>query len=122
MAYIEAVSASAGVNVGFGARHDYGIDGSFRPVTVIGSRRFETGHHLNFQLKATTRWSEEVDAIAYPMEVRAHNHLIRIAYELRAWPTLLILLCLPADSDDWLGHSPEQLVLRRCCYYAPTRL
>ena len=117
IAYVEAVSARAGVNVGFGARHDYGIDGSFRPVSLVANQRLETGHHLNFQLKATTRWRIDRNDIVYPLEARAYNHLVGIAAERGACPTLLLLLCLPDGSEEWLSHSSEQLVLRRCCYY-----
>ncbi|MBT9588267.1 DUF4365 domain-containing protein [bacterium] len=117
IAYVEAISARAGVNIAFAARHDYGIDGSFRPVVIVGNQRCETGHHLNFQLKATTRWTVEGDHVLYPMEVRTYNHLVRIASELGACPTVLLLLCLPDGPDNWLSHSSDQLILRRCCYY-----
>jgi len=51
------------------------------------------------------------------MEVRTFNHLVRIAAELGACPTVLLLLCLPDGPDNWLSHSSDQLILRRCCYY-----
>jgi len=32
-------------------------------------------------------------------------------------PYILILLCLPKDREEWLSISPEEIILRKCCYW-----
>ena len=34
-----------------------------------------------------------------------------------ATPLILILMCLPADEQDWLLLSEQELLLRKCCYW-----
>lgn len=37
--------------------------------------------------------------------------------EVRAAPLLLILFCMPHDSNEWLTCTHDNLILRNCCYW-----
>jgi hypothetical protein len=62
-AYVRAIAATAGVIVNVDEL-DYGCDGAFRSVTWRNSRRVVTGFSIDFQLKASIRWSETATEIA----------------------------------------------------------
>ncbi|MGL4550283.1 MAG: DUF4365 domain-containing protein [Gemmataceae bacterium] len=36
-------------------------------------------------------------------------------------PRILIVVLVPDDLNDWLGHSEAELVLRRCAYWTSLR-
>lgn len=115
-AYVQAVAAKAGVN--FSTRvHDYEVDGTFHPIRIVNSRRVEAGFPLDFQLKASKNWTINEEHIVYDLEVKTYNDLILRRSTSGATPCILILLCLPENSREWLEISEEQLLLRRCCYW-----
>ena len=74
-AHVQAVASRAGVSISFPDR-DFGVDGTFRQIAVLGSRRFPSGFALDFQLKASTRYQIELDHIVYDLEVKTYNDLI----------------------------------------------
>lgn len=115
-AYVMAVAAHAGVNVGT-SYHDYGVDGTFSKVQIRQGRRFETGVKIDYQLKATKNWRLEGEEVVYALEAKTYNDLILRNSERRTTPLILILLCLPREDTQWMEQSEEQLVVRRCCYW-----
>ena len=52
-AYILAVAHRAGFNCSLKREFDYGIDGTFYDVKVVGKRHVETGYNIDFQAKAS---------------------------------------------------------------------
>jgi hypothetical protein len=118
-AYIQAVSAKAGVIVSLKDRsHDYGIDGSFHNVSLLNGQRFESGITLDFQLKATTGISLHGDYVHYQLDAKTIHLLgsrVNRAYATRA---ILIVLSLPAQSDEWFQLSEKELILKNCCYWS----
>ena len=126
-AYIQAVSARAGVNLSLGTlAHDYGVDGTFHQVTIRAyvdkagdkrQRRLNSGFNLEFQCKASTDWFEEPDAIVYDLEAKTYNDLVQRAATQNATPLVLILMCLPPDESEWFLLTEDHLFLRKCCYW-----
>ena len=126
-AYVQAVAAKAGVNLSLGTHgHDYGVDGTFHQVEAIPRvdaegkpymRRRNSGFNLEFQCKASRKWRAQDDVIAYDLEVKTYNDLINRSAYTNATPLILILMCLPADEQDWLLLSEQELLLRKCCYW-----
>ena len=47
--------------------------------------------------------------IAYDLEVKTYNDLIHRSNHANATPLILILMCLPADAEDWLLLSEQEL-------------
>jgi hypothetical protein len=114
-AYVHALAGSAGLNLAARPIFDYGLDGTFYPVKLINGERIQTGHAVDFQMKATTIWERDGDFVIYDLEARAHRFL---ADRERGMPmAILILLCMPKDPVEWLDGSEEHLRLRNCCYW-----
>jgi hypothetical protein len=76
VAYVHAVSGAAGVNCIANRMFDYGMDGTFRPVVMRGSRRVESGHPLDCQLKCTKNWTQNGDNIEYVIKTKTTNDLV----------------------------------------------
>lgn len=117
IAYIGAIAAKVGLNLTISRIHDYGVDGTFHPVQRIGKRIAESGHPLDFQLKSTINWEIDNDLLIYDLEVIAYNDLIRRTEDPHAIPFILIVFCMPDNSDIWLTCKDDELILRHCCYY-----
>ena len=115
-AYVQAIAAYARLNLEWRMELDYGVDGTFRPVTSFRKSRVEAGFPLDFQLKSTTNWEADSSHVTYKMDVAAYNKIVDREMR-RAMPQILILLCLPESSSEWLEINEEQLLLRKCCYW-----
>ena len=115
-AYVQAVAGKAGVNLSF-PLHDYGIDGAFRPIHIVGGRRVESGFSLDFQLKASKNWTINENHVVYDLEAKTYNDLVLRRSSGTVVPCILILLCLPEDPQEWLDLNEERLLLRKCCYW-----
>ena len=118
-AYVQAVGAKAGAIVSINERgYDYGIDGSFHEVSIIGGQRMESGMTLDFQLKATSHVDRREGLIYYQLDARTVNLLASRLQKPHTTPAILILFCLPTQSGEWLQISEEELILRNCCYWS----
>ncbi len=115
-AHVQAIASRAGVSISFPDR-DFGVDGTFRQIAVLGSRRFPNGFALDFQLKASTRYQIEPDHIVYDLEVKTYNDLIARRLGGGAIPCILILKTLPSDTSQWMEISEEGLLLKGGCYW-----
>ncbi len=106
MAYIAAVAAHAGFHVARPELDRDSIDGIL--IADAGRRP-----RIEFQAKATARGIIGDETLAFPLSVKNYD-------DLRAdvlIPRLLIVVVLPANEDDWLEHSEEELRLRHCGYW-----
>lgn len=115
-AYVRAIAGRAGFNLAI-REYDYGVDGSFDEVVVRQNRRVESGFSLSFQLKASTLWQLDSMHVIYDLEVKTYNDLILRRSIKTATPCILILLALPADSNDWLICDESELRLKGTCYW-----
>ena len=116
-AYLMAVAARAGVNIG-AQQHDYGVDGTIARIRILdGGRHVEDGIKFDFQLKATTKWRLNEDNVSYSLEAKTYNDMVERCSRLRTVPLLLVLMCLPDEQRLWLENDEEHLLLRRCCYW-----
>jgi hypothetical protein len=113
--YVYAISSKAGVNLEIGRSFDYGFDGTFRPLVFRGNRRVESSFPLEFQLKCTTTWVIEDDVIRYDLESKNYNDLV--TREPEGVGAVLILVCIPQDSDQWIHISEDYAMLKHCCYF-----
>lgn len=107
-AYLRAVV----FRVGFGLdepKNDRGIDGTIRDPNRLG-RGID---RIDYQLKSTTRYEIRDANIIYDLRVENYNQLV-IETDV---PRVLILYLMPPDSDQWLSHSVDELILRKCAYW-----
>jgi hypothetical protein len=111
MAYIRAIAAKAGANI-YKSEEDFGVDMSFCKIVQRNGRYTDTSSMpVPFQIKASKVWELRGDTIVYDLEVKNYNDLVNSSI------CVLILMCLPPTSDEWLRQDEECLRLHRCCYY-----
>ncbi len=109
IAYVRAVAAEAGYQIGHWDADDKSIDGTIRPL----GRQTPL---INFQAKSTTRDLVHQDGIHFPLDRDNFNDL-RDPEELA--PSILVVVLLPQHESDWLSQSESELCLRHCAYYLP---
>lgn len=115
LAHVHALAGRAGVNLSAQRIHDYGIDGTFRSIKIIGKRHVETGFAVDFQLKATTTWEHKGSDVVYDLEAKNYNDMVERDSE--ATTCILILLCLPSQENAWIESDENRMVLQHCCYW-----
>ena len=70
---------------------------------------------LDVQLKATVNLGEQVDgSFRFPLKRRNYD-LLRVSTMV---PRILVILDLPKEEAMWLTATAEELVLRRCAFWA----
>ena len=116
-AYVMTIAARAGVNI-LHPLQDYGVDGTFSKIQLQKGKPRDTGIKLDYQLKASKNWRIEGEEIVYALEAKTFNDLTARFAKRRTVPLILILLCLPQETAQWMEQSEEQLIVRRCCYWA----
>ena len=116
-AYVLAVGAKAGLNVKFGEGHDYTVDGSLHEVSILNGKYHESGFSFDFQLKASKNCSIDETSIIYDFDADTYNYLCSRAQAKHTTPIVLLLLVLPQDESEWLSVSPEQMILKKACYW-----
>lgn len=114
-AYVYAVAGRAGVNIATDIK-DYGTDGTFKEVVPFNGGLVPSGYPLDFQLKASIDCKLEQDYVVYDMKADAYQKLVYRRIN-GSTPQILILLALPRDAEQWLGHSEDALLIRHCCYW-----
>ncbi|KQR76590.1 hypothetical protein ASG35_16270 [Burkholderia sp. Leaf177] len=121
-AYLHAIASHAGVNCKISNRHDdnAGID-----AILTGWEPFPNGGALTevdikVQLKATVKVPfDDGESLSYFLSGTQQYDALR--RETHASPRILAVLFLPPNAEDWLEHSEEQLVLRKCAYWVSLR-
>ena len=95
--------------------YDYGIDVTLHEITRRESRYIESGFNLDIQAKSTINAVIKNDLIKYDLDVKNYEDLREI------WvgtPRILVLLALPEPESEWASFGEDQLILRRCAYWA----
>ena len=115
-AYVFAVAARAGVDLGTTFK-DYGVDGTFRRIAVLSdNKRMPTGYPVDFQLKASIDCTMNTSTVSYRMKAVAYNKLVWRRNN-GGCPIVLILMVLPNDPSQWMAHTEESILIRQCCYW-----
>ena len=60
------------------------------------------------------RWSQQNNRIEYRLNNKNYNDL---ALSDERTPMILVLLCLPEESEEWLNQDVEGLMLKKCAYW-----
>ena len=121
-AYLHAVASHAGMACNVGNRHEdnNGID-----ATLIAWGPFTNGGYLTevtikVQLKATVAVPVD-DGANLSYFLRGVNRYDDLRAESVSNARILVVLFLPANAQEWLHHSADQLALRRCAYWQSLR-
>jgi hypothetical protein len=111
-AYIRAVASVAGFAVATPDPDEDSIDMTLSGRSVNG---LPLRPKLDLQLKCTSDDVIRGDQIIYPLKRKNYDEL-RITQFVA--PRLLVVVHVPRSAEEWLRHSEEELVMRRCGYWA----
>lgn len=121
-AYLHAVASLTGMGCKLGSRHDdnRGIDATVTAWLAPSDPTALTEVSFNVQLKATVAApADDGTHLSYFLkEVGRYNDL---RAETIAVPRILVVLFLPRDQPEWLVHSVDELIVRRCAYWVSLR-
>lgn len=121
-AYLHAVASRVGAACHSGTRHhdNSGIDAQLTSWGPFSATARLKEVDVRIQLKAT---------IATPPVANGHISYflagVKRYDDLRcptvAIPRILVVLFLATDEAEWLAHSPNELLMRRCAYWVSLR-
>lgn len=113
-AYVHAVAAAAGYACEKAPRL-LDLDGVDLTVTALGVQGTRRRPRIDLQVKCTSRTNiVHDDYIKFPLEVSAYDNL---RFDDPTLPCLLVVVLVPEDIYDWLGHSEDELLIRCCGYW-----
>lgn len=120
-AYLHAVASKAGVGCKIGTRHDdnAGIDAELTGWGPFNGYRQEID--IKVQLKATVKPPQEHEGKFLSYCLNGISRYDDLRNETVSTPRILVVLFLPANSDEWLTLDDESLVLRKCSYWVSLR-
>jgi hypothetical protein len=121
-AYLYAVASRAGFACQWSTRHldDAGVDAQIHEDgRMLASDSFHTSFSLYVQLKATrVAPIEQNQRFSFTLPLRQYN---RLRETRLAIPRILVVLYLPNNPADWLHHSEDALIAKRCAYWVSLR-
>lgn len=115
--YLKAVANIAGYKIQFQNEDDFGVDAIITELQKRDTGRiWETGVNLWIQLKATTMGNcRTTDTeIIYDLANKNYNDL---TYADSVSPKILVLFVMPNEREDWLTHSIEMMILKKCAHW-----
>jgi hypothetical protein len=121
-AYLHAVASKAGMACKPGSRHEdnNGIDAIVTAWGPFLGGGYLTEIDIKIQLKATIQTpADDGTRLSYFLPgVSRYDDLRTETVEIAR---ILVVLFLPTDSNEWLSHTADQLLLRRCAYWESLR-
>ena len=120
-AYLHAVASHAGFGCISTDRHtdSAGVDAVVRVKERLAPNSIRTEFTLEIQLKATaTRLTQQQGRFSFPMKTPHYDKLRKTDI---AAPRFLAVLMMPADKENWLQLTAEELRLRECVRWVSLR-
>ncbi len=120
-AYLHAIAAKAGFGCKVGDRHDdgAGVDAIIRFKERLAPDVVFTESVVEIQLKATTT-QPKLRNERWPFFLR-RKHYDKLRVSDIGLRRFLVVLFLPENADEWLAHTADQLLLKRCAYWCSLR-
>ena len=116
-AYLYAVAVRAGFACEAGNRHEdgIGVDAKLRIRERLEDNSVLTDFTIDIQLKSTSVTPGEAnERYSHKLPIKNYNELRSVEC---AAAQLLIVLYLPNDDSQWLTHSVEKLVFKKCAFW-----
>jgi hypothetical protein len=121
-AYLHAVATRGGFSCSYTHRHldDVGVDAQIHEDgRFLATDSIHSSFALHVQLKATRVPPIEQDGrFSFSLPLRQYNKLRETRL---ASARILVVLLLPPDPVDWLRHSEDALIAKRCAYWVSLR-
>jgi len=121
-AYLHAVASKAGMACAPAGRHEdnNGVDAQVTAWGPFVNGGYLTEVTMKIQLKATVAVpTDNGTHLSYPLHgIERYNDLRSNTLGV---PRFLVVLFLPSMDTDWLVHSVDHLMLKRCAYWVSLR-
>lgn len=114
-AYVRAVAAATGFGVSEPSVDDDSIDLMIASRSTSGTVKRP---RLELQVKCTEGGLLINESFNYPLKIKNYDDLRDPDVLV---PRVLVVVRVPAEVDQWTEPSDEQLILRRCGYWASLR-
>jgi hypothetical protein len=103
-------------------RHDdnAGVDAEITAWGPFPNGGFLEEVDLKVQLKATVKEPTVVDG-CFSYSLDGIGRYDKLRKETVGAPRILVVLYLPRDDKDWIAHSEDALLLRKCAYWVSLR-
>lgn len=115
IAYVHAIVSMIGCEVK-SSHTDYdSIDLTLAYGDKVSEDSIYESTEIGIQLKCTSSIALTTDDTDFSFNLRMKNY-----NDLRKQcvvPRILVVLCLPSLSAEWLKHSCDELVIKRCAYW-----
>jgi len=112
--YLNAVCAVKGIATNVKTHDDDGIDVILQKIMNRKDGR-KYNAQISVQLKSTSSdYSEFDNSFSYPLKRKNYDDLRRPA-TLKSY---LFLLILPKNENEWVLQSIDELMIRKCMYWA----
>lgn len=115
LAYVHAVASVAGFSLFSFNVDDDSIDIGIGATGYVGAVR---SPRIELQLKCTEL--VEGDDVSIKHKLKRKNYDDLRPTDLHV-PRFLVVTRVPDDTSQWLTHTEEELVLRRCAYWVSLR-
>ncbi len=113
LAYVLSVAASKKFSTEITRVDSDSVDATIKYNGYLSAESILHSPEIKLQLKATSGANIVNNEIVFPLSIKNYNDL-----RLRSTsPRLLVILCLPENSEDWLQHSNDELIIKKCCHY-----
>ena len=113
LAYVKAVAAIKSFSTEIPHVDNDSIDAEICYNGKLDHDSIINSPSIKLQLKATSNPNIIKDNIHFPLSIKNYNEL-RLKSNT---PRLLVVLCLPELKNDWVTHSIEELILKKCAYF-----
>jgi hypothetical protein len=114
-AYVQAVAACAGFAWSKPSVDDDSVDLTLHQTGGKGTIR---SPKLDLQLKCKAMATPPEQVFSHSIKLKNYDDL---RDESVLIPRILIVVLVPDDPADWLGHTEAELALRRCGYWSSLR-
>jgi len=116
-AYVYALASKLGFKFQIPTDDDDSVDVQLDCSGLIDDSSVYSSPMLQIQMKATSNpriiQNNGKSYYSFPLPIKNYNDLRGNTYV----PRLLVLYILPTEENDWLSHSEENLVSRKCAYW-----
>lgn len=107
--YLNTISAVNGIAMELCHHDEDSIDAIIKMMVDLAGKRYNS--QISVQLKTTSsksQYSIDEKTITYKLRAKNYNDLCAPS----AMPSMLALLVLPENSEEWIDWSEEELMLR----------
>jgi len=113
IAYIHAVAAQVGFSCEKLRIDMDSVDVVIQEHGMMDDSSSIYSPEIKIQLKSTSSITEQNGAFHFSLPIKNYNDLRAKSTS----PRILVLLVLPDESDNYVVHSIDELVLKKCAYW-----